>query len=173
MDDSITPREERLAELLRREAEAERPAFSEELHQRIVEAVASRAVPGQPRGEWRSPPRARLAAAVAAGLLVAAMLLVALWAGRDPTGAVPPQGAAMGPSGGEAATEPDALDPPGPDPLEMVAASPAATLGTQFDLTLAKSQWAYLDHDARFAAGLVLDQLPLDLGLSGEDEIEH
>ncbi len=39
----------------------------------------------------------------------------------------------------------------------------AAEIDALVDSTMVQQQWAYLDHDARLAAEVLLDQLPFDV----------
>lgn len=187
MAELISPEDERrLAERLRSEAEAQRPAFSEELHRRIVDAVAPRNVRPRTTGGRRT----WLAVALVAGVVIAATVAVSRYLDREtPEGPVPRE-TAVAPREKLPSPEPPPqpklpppqrkLPPPQPveqprlDPLDAVAGGTAETVGNLVDATLTKSQWAYLDHDARLAADLMLAQLPLDLGLLGqEEEIEQ
>jgi len=197
MTDPISPREERrLAEYLRHEAEAERPAFSEALHRRIVAALPAPEAAPRPGNTRRPGPRLWLAAAVAAGVAVAAVLLVSQVLDRDMPGPPAPDGTAVLPRGETPPEDtprekaPDenpgreTVPFPGPhdepqgetngelDPLGAVAGGTAANVDRLVDATLARSKWAYLDHDARLAANLMLAQIPLDLDL-WEDEIDQ
>jgi len=183
MIDPVSPRDERrLAERLRREAEQQQPAFSEALHRRIVEALPSRETMPRPGGARRPAPRLWLAAALVASIAVAAVLVVSRVLDHpapgpptpDETAAVPKQHTPRERMPREKAPspEPDAGEQGELDPLGAVAGGTPANVDRLVDATLARSKWAYLDHDARLAANLMLDQIPLDLGL-WEEEIEQ
>ena len=178
MVENVTPDDERhLAERLRREAAAERPAFSDELHRRIVEAVGAAKVQPGSSGRRRLGPRAWLSAALVASLAGAATVAVSRYLDRDePPGPAPRETAVVPPDPAPLpeAPQPKRLLPPDErprlDPLDAVAGGTAETVGGLVDATLTRSQWAYLDHDARVAADLVLSQLPLDWELLASEE---
>jgi len=183
MIDPISPEDERrLAECLRREAEEERPAFSETLHRRIVEALPSREAMPRPGGARRPAPRLWLAAALVAGVAVAAVLVVSQVLDHRAAGPPTPDETAVVPKERtphervpherEPSPEPDAGEQNALDPLGAVASGTPVNVDRLVDATLGKSKWAYLDHDARLAANLMLDQIPLDLGL-WDEEIEQ
>jgi hypothetical protein len=106
---------------------------------------------------------------------------VSQYFGRDVPEAPVPRETAVVPPEISPSPEPPQPEPPQPelppqpweqprlDPLDAVAGGTAETVGNLVDATLTKSQWAYLDHDARIAADLMLAQLPLDLGLLTEE----
>ncbi len=154
---NLSDEERRLAERLKREAELSRPAFSEALHQRICAAVRQEE-PLAPRQDDRDLFRRR---ARWPYLLVAASVLVAAgavaWSTRH---AWQP-----GPNAPEIAAPPR----PARDPLADVHALVGVTrrapqqVGTTVESTLSDRRWAYLDHDARLAADMLIDQLPLDM----------
>jgi hypothetical protein len=188
-----TEEEQRLAERLRREAQAARPVFSEQLHARICRAVqqydagvrvqgAAPAHPGLPETAESpavnpeastAPQRAHgvrhlrilprrwwqrfgwLRVAVAAALLLS-VPLAAWWLHRSP-------GLGVGPGEiGRAPLEvPEAV--PDPDMITGPVARTAEHLRLLVDPTASAGQWAYLDHDARVAYQLLMDQLPLDI----------
>lgn len=77
MDDPLDPEEQKLAEALRREAEAASPPFSPDLHRRIVAGLGQ---VGRPRRWQRS-------ALLAAGVLIA--IGVGLWLVASPDERVP------------------------------------------------------------------------------------
>ena len=64
---------------------------------------------------------------------------------------------------------------PSPDPLAGLDAladvsnTAAADVGALVDATLARKQWAYLDHDARAATEMLLDNLPLKMLVAKEE----
>jgi len=178
MTDPITPQDEqRLAERLRREAEAERPAFSEALHRRIVGTLPTTTARPRPGGAGRRSPRRWLVAALVAGAVVGAALVLSRALDHRAQGPTAPDETAVAPP--ESAPEnvprphPGAAEQAGLGPLGAVAGGSAADIDRLVDATLVKSKWAYLDHDARLAASLMLDQIPLDLSLWEEEEIEH
>jgi hypothetical protein len=147
--------EQRLAERLKREAEAARPAFSEALHARICQALKRCEAAAQPRAVtpwWRS---VWLPVAIAAALL-ASVPLAAWWLNRP-----------FGPGGGpaERGALPTEITGPAADP-DMITGPTARTaehVGLLVESTVSAGQWAYLDHDARLAIQLLVDQLPLDV----------
>lgn len=155
MVDPITTDEERkLADRLRGEAEATRPAFSEALHARICQSLKPRAAPlTRQSGGWRSS-RTWLSAAVAVTLVVSVAILASR-PGRPPRpGVLPPSGGAASIDLQETAADPDMITAPTGEVAQRV--------GLMVDEALTKGQWAYLDHDARVAVRLLLDQLPFD-----------
>ena len=164
-DDHTSEPERRLAERLRREAEASRPAFSDALHLRFVEAIGRHAA--QTRVErpaarpWR-PAYAGVAACVAAACLVVATLVVLRRA--ETPGPVP------GTPTTTALAHPSPNPLAGLDALADVSNTAAADVGLLVDSTLARKQWAYLDHDARAATEMLLDNLPLKM-LVGKEGI--
>jgi polyhydroxyalkanoate synthesis regulator phasin len=151
----LNDEEKKLAERLKREAQAARPEFSEVLHARICEAlkqceppVSQRPVTWWLRSGW-------LPVAIAAALLVG-VSLVAWWLGRP---------------AGPGAELPEMVVAPveSPDPVAdptMITGPTARTaehVGTLVDSTVSAGQWAYLDHDARVAFRLLMDQVPWDV----------
>lgn len=155
-----------LADRLKHEAEASRPAFSETLHARIVQTLeqASQQHETQPppppaRSWWREPWLLTVAAAVCLVITSLAAWRLAVWSGPRPD---PIGGAAVVPS-----TPDDSV--PALDALVEMPDGTARRVGTYVDLELRDRRWAYLDHDARLAAELLMDQLPLDL-LASNDE---
>ncbi len=150
------------------EAEAERPEFSEPLHERIMRSVRE-----APRPASRRAVRRRAAFRLwAAGSAAAVAVTLAVWvySNADRNAAVerpsPPRPGPVSPA-------PEV--PPTPDTtseeeasLAVVATPRADQLTALVDDTFAGSQWAYLDHDARLAAGMVLDHIPF--GLSSSEE---
>ncbi len=151
-----------LAERLRREAEASHPAFSEELHQRICLVVEQGDLPSPPR-ERTSPIGRRLWTSVAATLLLVGSVLLG-WQLKNLEVAQPemPQ-----PEGVENDTS-----------LAMVSAelgglsdvTNRTTDGAlRMDSALTTKGWAHLDHDARLATELVLNQFPLDMLVSNSE----
>ncbi len=155
MVEPIQTYEERgLADRLQAEAKATRPAFSDALHDRICQSLKPQATPPARRASGRRSVHARLSAAVVATLLVGAGL-VASWLGKSPGPGLPPD------AGGiasidlqETAADPDMITAPTGEVAERLA--------LMVDEALTTSQWAYLDHDARVAVRLLLDQLPFD-----------
>ena len=161
-----------LADRLRQEAKQTRPAFSESMHVRICRAVEQNEMAEPPRPATR--PRFRrtgITAAVAATLAVGVLYFV--WQGNSPSGrfssgrpfspdvSVPKPGDIVGTAGREKAVA-DAEPRPNedlPSPTD-VPSNPAVEIGLLVDSTVANRRWAYLDHDARLAANMLLDQLP-------------
>jgi len=190
MADLIAPEDQRrLAERLRREAEAERPAFSETLHRRIVAGLARRDIKPRPTAARRLGPRTWLTAALVASVAVAATIAVSRYVDRGisapaapqetvvvmPSHALPDHISANHISPDPQPSEQPELDPLDAelDPLEVVAGVTAQGVGSLVDDALRESQWAYLDHDARLAADMMLAQIPLDFELPAEEEIEQ
>jgi len=188
MADSLhTDPEQQLIQRLRAEAAENRPEFSEELHRRICRALEQG--PEQParrpsRGWWADGPRWTIlgaGAAVATGiaLLSAAMLLG--WVGPNRPGerrdrmpvvensSDTPAEHAPGPLEGIAGPlEPNQT--PAPQDLEqtpaqvpLLAEEAAVRVGLLVDATLEGRQWAYLDHDLRLGAELLVERLPWEL----------
>lgn len=145
------------AEPLRREAAAHRPAFSEERHARILEAL--KPLRRERRSRIGPAGRRRLAGLLA----LAALVLVAVWgawwqAGRSSSLAVrPPR-----PRGVEAGN--------GLAELQAMARAPDRT-AEQLDVLVESTRsrrWAYLDHDARVATQLLMEQIPFDMLAAGD-----
>jgi len=158
----LNDEERRLADRLKREAQATRPVFSEAFHARICQSLRQCEAPVRRPGTqaklWSAPWWLRsgwLPVAIAATLLVG-VSLVAWWLGRPP-----------GPEPGvrEVVIIPAEPPVPGTDP-DMITGATARTaehVGILVDSTVSAGQWAYLDHDARVAFRLLMDQLPLDV----------
>lgn len=153
---TIRSNERVLADRLRREAEASRPAFSEELHERIClviergDAPSPLKMPSSPP-EIPSRPKRRLWLTVAATLLLAGTSLLAWQLSNSNT-----PGPVTAIDDGSIAMISQDLD----GFSEMTDNTMAGAL--LVDSALTTEGWAYLDHDARMATGLVLNQLPLD-----------
>jgi hypothetical protein len=167
--------EQRLGERLRREAAESRPAFSEDLHARMVRAVRrSGARKMQPAGElaasWCSMRRVRLA--VAGACLVAAAAIGWQWMrmARPPADlhTPSPRNEIAAPAAG------------GPDDLTRGLAAVSELgdrMANQVDRMLASGvvleNVAYLNDDARRAVRGLVAPLPVDFasvdGLSPED----
>jgi hypothetical protein len=140
--------EDDLGHALRAEADGGRPEFSDTLHARVMESLPSGPVVRQP--EYLIERRRRMwlsgLIAAAAAVLVAVIAWQAGYFAR------------MSPEHPETANEPTL------DPAKVLTASPdGSKVGLMVDNTLTKSQWAYLDHDAKVAANLLMDQLPFHL----------
>lgn len=143
-----------LADRLKREAEASRPAFSETLHARICRALQQRkaTVYRHPATLWSR--RRWVFAAVAAACLVGTLLVV-----RQVVHSPRPQ---PGPS--EIVHQPRPTREPTSDPLAPVNALVGLPeRAPKVESTLLAGQWAHLDHDARVAASLLIDPLPLEM----------
>jgi len=159
MAERMTREESRaLAEALKREAEAMRPEFSESLHARICSALKQdgvRAAP-LPGASWRGHPR--LWAAAAAVCLLGVSL--AVWQLIGPSAPLPvPAVPAI-----EEAKLPEVTDPL--RELSEATVEPRRTaqlVGLTLDSSLTLNQWASLDHDARLATRMLIDQLPFDV----------
>ncbi|TVS21167.1 MAG: hypothetical protein EA424_00275 [Planctomycetaceae bacterium] len=182
-----TPDEERLAQRLREEALRDRPEFSESLHRRICGAVEQTRTTPLPAEDHLLPqPRRRsgwLAMGLAASLILAA--LVAWQTSRNaPVARFPVVPRVDLPTTGEATS----TIAPSADPSHAqrsvapqmaaetaqiapaVAVDEAPQILARIDRTLASSQWAFLDHDARLTWQLVTQTLPLSAAArSGED----
>jgi hypothetical protein len=157
MSQQILPEDETaLAQRLRGEAHASRPEFSEQLHARICAAIRMHRPRSQaPRKTSLTLRRwacAAATAACAAGVVLAAGR--AFWR-ADPRHDLTDRAVA-------------AVEPSAPPDLEALASGTAQRWGALVDAAWTTSQWAYLDHDARLAANLLLDQLPLELAASKE-----
>jgi hypothetical protein len=174
--DGNGPRAERLlAERLRDEAIRSRPAFSEALHGRILRAVEERKAAPPPARAARRP---RLLPALAATACAAAVVLAG-WqlaqylgqprnAGRElvkEEAVVPVSPGVPGPQAGPPAiVERRPTDPPAEtESLADLAESAAQNLNVAVETALAAHQTAYLDHDGRLAAEVLLAHLPVEL----------
>jgi len=166
-DKNLPGRERALAGRLREEALQARPEFSESLHARVQAAVREARLEHEQAKRQPHPRtialRWTLAAAMAAGLLVAAAL--AWQVAKGPRVGPSPQDVARDDRPG-----PESRDPPpeAPDPLsEWLAAADAARgavllLDQWADETLVAEPWADLDHDARLALELLVERIPFD-----------
>jgi hypothetical protein len=150
--------EQAMRERLRDEAMADRPAFSAELHDRLCAAVA---VERAQRPQAGGRPRRMLAwatVAVAACLTVAA---VAWHAGRpsNPT---------------ERAEQPEVVRPVDKpraiaqaneslEPIGDLTGGWWDHLPSIVDETITPHRWAYLDHDGRLTAEMLVAHLPFDV----------
>ncbi len=141
--------EDNLGRLLRTEAADRRPEFSEALHSRIMGAVES-SPPVRPSGWLATDRQRRWLAGTIAGALAVVLMLVA-W-----------QSGVFAPTGPEEEFAQETTL----DPAEVLTGTDGAKVGLMVDQTLAQSQWAYLDHDAKIAANLLMDQLPFELASS-------
>ena len=165
--------EKRLADQLKREAEASRPAFSEVLHTRICQAVRRCEAPTSRDPSALRWQRGWVYVAIAASGLLCASLVV--WHAIHSPVHEP------GPT--KVATPPDPAPQPPPEPAPQPTPDPLADLDALVDLTrqapervgatvestLLAGQWAYLDHDARLAAEVLIGQLPLDMLASANE----
>lgn len=136
------------------EAAADRPDFSQALHDRIMQSVRE-----TPPRAARSPVRRRRASwlwMVGSATAAAVAILLAAWLARgvDPDSTAARPGPLVSPA--PATDLPDADD----TPLAVVAAPAADRFAALVDATVAGSQWAYLDHDAQLAAGMILNHIP-------------
>ncbi len=150
-----TDEEARLEDRLKREADALRPSFSEALHEQICRALPQRRRPRQPRADALRLRHGWLSVAIAATLL-ASVPLVGWRLGRSPS------------VGSRAiVTEVVRIERPGPPAgPELITESAARTVervSMLVDSTVSDGRWAYLDHDARVALQLLMDQMPLDV----------
>lgn len=157
--DRLPERNQVLAARLRCEARESQPAFSEELHARICRALE--------QAEGARPPERRLAAgwrsavyaALAASLTVAAALSVVAWRWSPPS---PPQ-----PDRSEAAARPVRSPHPGDlSLLSEVADQAFQQVAVWAEADPGSQLLAQLDRDARVAAELLLDQVPIALARS-------
>lgn len=166
MTEPISPDDEKaLADCLKREAEASRPAFSEGLHARIRQEVAHGELHSWRRPAARPLGRRWISAAVAATCVVSASLVAwQLVAWHLSTRSVPEPGP----------PEVTALVSEPADPLAGLSAIADVTdraehVGMLVYSSLTTQQWAYLDHDARIATRMLIDQWPLEIAMTGED----
>ncbi len=182
-----TPDEEHLAKRLREDALRDRPEFSESLHRRICGAIEqTRTTPPSAEDHLLPQPRRRsgwLAVGLAASLILA--VLVAWQASRTvpmarfpvvPPVDLPGTGEAIStiaPSADPSHAQPRVAPQMGAETAQTapaVAVEEAPQILARIDRTLASSQWAFLDHDARLTWQLVTQTLPLSAAArSGED----
>ncbi len=151
-----------LAERLRREAEACRPEFSEDLHQRLCSAIA--------RGEVVRPAvasasvsgwllRHGLATALAAaGVLIAT---VVVWQSMRDDG-LPPDGADPSLAGFD-----DTALPPTDTLNELAMVTDLANLASEevgilVESTVTRPRWASLDQNTKLAYEAINNRVPLD-----------
>lgn len=147
-----TGEQDRLADHLRQEARATRPEFSQELHERIRQAVRQDELllaRNPPAASWRQ----RLMPLTVAAALLLGVSLTAFWVSGPPDRG--PE--ATRPAESVKTTESVA------DPFELAGETGRAAehLGLLMDSALSQQQWGYLDHDLQLAARLLIDQLPL------------
>ncbi|MHC4399951.1 MAG: hypothetical protein ACYTG0_09750 [Planctomycetota bacterium] len=154
-----TEDEKQLAERLRRDARGAKPDFSEGLHSRICQAVRQSEPPKSRRTQWFAWRRRRWLMAVAAALVISATL-AAWWLSRPP---LPIEG--RDESKVAVDDTPTPVDDPPVPVVDPGLITGAEELWASVDTTLSAGQWAYLDHDARLAAEMLLDQLPFDVAL--------
>ena len=152
--------EKALADRLRREALAARPEYSETLHARIGRAVRQRQaaeVPVRRRpAALRLLPHGALATVAAIGVFSAVLIA---WQVIDRFGE-------SDTAGGDAVAERVDERTDAPVELEVLAGLPdraAEGIDALVASTMVQQRWAYLDHDARLAAQMLLDQLPFDV----------
>lgn len=155
--------EKRLADRLKREASATRPAFSENLHARICQALQRCEAPASLRPKRRRLPRRWVLVAVAATLLVSACL--AAWRLFRPPGPAwrPIDTDIVVVDVPDPAGDPDVSPVVDPEMITGPAGDAAEQVVMLVDSTLSTGQWAYLDHDARVAVELLVGQLPFDV----------
>jgi hypothetical protein len=154
-----------MADRLRNEARQTRPAFSESLHARICRAVEASKIAEPPRRVTPSRlGRIGIAAALAASLVVAVSYLV--WQGSTPSGPASPRRLMPKPDNlADLNGQENIVVKPKRRPDEDlqsptdVPGNPAVDIGLLVDSTLTDRRWAYLDHDARLAARMLLTQL--------------
>ncbi len=150
-DPMSTDDEHELANRLKREARAMRPAFSDRLHNRIRDAMLR----DQPEIQRRPPTagwRPLVGSMVVAATVLLSASLVVWWLSRPST---------VGPELAETPSE-SQMDDEAPD-LAVVADATEETveqLGQLVEATLTNPQWAYLDHDVQLAARLFMEQFP-------------
>ncbi len=156
-------KEARLHARLTAEAAVDRPEFSERLHRRIMQSVSA-----APRPPAPAPARRRVALGFGlAGLAASAALVLGVWLARgvdqDSTAEQPSPPRLTRDVAVEPSPEP-ALDPRDvPEASPAVATPPDADrVAALVDTTFTGSQWAYLDHDIRLMAGMVLDHIPFE-----------
>ena len=173
MADRILPHDEKfptepgqeksLAERLKREAAASRPAFSEALHDRICRAIRDKNAPPAPLPSGRSTARRASLAMVAAALAAAATVVLLVW---RPWESTEPQPGPVQPTAAAPETAPNPLADL--ENLPVLGQPTPGQLGLLVDATLANQQWAYLDHDARLGAELLIEHLPWELAAPGD-----
>jgi hypothetical protein len=158
MVNRLTPDDDNiLADRLKREAAASRPAFSESLHARICRAIEQSKLQTARRPaavQWRWA-----YAAIAATLLVGVSLVAWRLSNAPGTGPPPPV---------EDFVQDDSARPLRELPRLDQVDHTVTQVGSLVDSTLTAGQWAYLDHDARLAAELLIDQFPFDLTEQGD-----
>ena len=182
-----TPDDERLAQHLREDALHHRSEFSESLHRRICDAIEQdRTKPTHDDDDLLPQPRRRsdwLAVALAASLILA--VLLAWQTSRNaPVARLPvaprmdlpvneKEPSTFAPSSDPSHAE-DSVVPPiakGISPITPpTSGEEAKQMLARIDGTLASSQWAFLDHDARLTWQLVTQMLPVHAAPTpGED----
>lgn len=175
-------KERALADGLKREAEASRPEFSEALHARIRRAVAeSPPRAGRPIDPLRYSPVRRWAYVAAAATVAVAATAIVWQAVLTPAPDLAPTNVAptnVAPTHVAKSPDPDGgpSGVPQSDPLkglnvfvEKITGDVPERVDRTMASTLIAGQWAQLDHDARLAASLLTDPLPLGMLASAGD----
>ncbi len=167
----LSDEERVLADRLRREAEACRPEFSEDLHQRLCSEIRRReamkpAVAPAPVSGWLR--RHGLATALAAaGVLVAT---VVVWQSIKGDG-LPPGGVDPSLAGSDLPVPPlpapDVTHPTTDTPAELAMVSDLANLATEeigilVESTVTQPRWASLDQNTKLALEALNNRVPLD-----------
>ena len=171
-------KEQALGERLRREAFASRPTFSEPLHDRIVRAVQwRRAEESEAHANSRpltaagySPAAWFSRGAIAACALCA--VAIGWWLSdnhRPPNLPANDSVAAAGSQAGPASAPNDAAAPTTELPsIGELADRAADSLDELAAAASLKPQSAQLEHDARLAADMLIERLPIDVHLADE-----
>jgi hypothetical protein len=141
----ISHQEKAVAARLRREFAASRPAFSEDLHGRLREAIRRQRAGGAKRRGHRVSPWALVAAA--------ACLLIAASAAWQAIGRLHDSGA----------RRIAGVQRPGMGRMTGLADNAVAKTGAAVDAAAKAQRWAYLDQDARTVLQMPAARLPLDV----------
>lgn len=172
-----SPREQALADRLRREAADDRPEFSPRLHRQLCSAVrcceSAKTAAGRAAAVgW--PRRYALATALAAaGAIAAAAFVHQMLTGEDGPG--PAENASLASSGVPAGASPhftaEGVQVAADVPSEMETFGELADfatdeIGTMVEWTVTQRPWDYLDENARAAFEALNRRVPLDAAAS-------
>jgi len=172
-----SPREQALADRLRREAADDRPDFSQRLHRQLCSAVRcceSAKTAAGPASAVGWPRRYALVTAIAvAGAIAAVAFVHQMWMGED--GPRPAENASLAASNVPAGSLPlsgaEGVQVAADVPSEMEAVGELADfatneIGTMVEWTVTQRPWDYLDENARAALEALNRRVPLDAAAS-------
>lgn len=172
-----SPKEQALAERLRREAADGRPEFSQRLHRQLCSAVrgCESAKPAAGRAAAVGGPRryALVASIAVAGAIAAVAFVHQMWTSED--GSRPVENALLAASNVPAGSLPlraaEGVQVAADVPSEMetfgeLAEFATDEIGTMVEWTVTQRPWGYLDENARAAFEALNRHVPLDAAAS-------